>query len=290
MAENLTEPKFKQRLLSKYFVRLHMLLILGAVGFSGVISSKLLLMVGLHSLMIRYPIAVMTAYGVFFILIRLWLWYIGISPRAREQLSSSRSGRSGSGGVVSLDIGSSGGGGGGGSSGWSGFRGGSSGGGGASDNWSDAATKVNFLAASDPGPSAGGGSFNPGSLGSSSSGGGKSSGGGVDLDLGDDGFWAILALVLLIVLILGIFGSAVFLIYQAPAIFGEAAFHAALASGLIKASKGMDNEDWKGSVFKATWIPFAVILSAAIAFGWAAHRYCPAATKATDIFVKCNPN
>lgn len=289
MADKLTEPKFKQRLLSRYFVRLHMVLILGAVGISGVASSKLLLMAGLHSLMVRYPIAVAAGYGVFFMLIRLWLWYVGISPTERRRLSESRGGSAGSssssGGGISVDLGSGSGSGGG--SGWKGFGGGGSGGGGASDSWAEAATRANFLAAAEPAPPAGGGSFELGGMGSGSTGGGKGSGGGLDIDLGDDGIWAIVALALLIVLIAGIFGSAAYLIYQAPAIFGEAAFDAALASGLARASRGMSGEDWKGSVLKATWIPFVLILAAATAFGWAAHKYCPAATRVTEVFTVC---
>jgi hypothetical protein len=284
MKDQITEPKFKHRLLASFFVRFHMTLILAAVCLSGVVTSKALLFLGVKIMLIRYLIAVVCAYAIFFLLVRLWLWYIGISPRTRNYLSSlsrnrgSRSGSSGSG--ISFDISSGGGGGSGGSS-WGGCGGGSAGGGGASDSWSEAAPSANWLTSSEALPSTGDGSF---SLGSMSS--GKSGGSSFDLDL-DDGCLAIVVLLLLVALILGIFGAGAYLIYQAPAIFGEAAFQAALASGLIKASKGIDNADWKGSVFKATWFPFVIVLVLAMAFGLAAHRYCPAATKASEIFKAC---
>ena len=97
----------------------------------------------------------------------------------------------------------------------------------------------------------------------------------------------ILLLALLGLLLFGVFGAGIFLIYQSPAILAEAAFQAALASGLIGAARRIEYGDWAGSVFKATWIPFAVVLALAIGFGWAAQHYCPAATKAAEIFYLC---
>jgi len=287
MSNRINEPKFKHRLLASFFVRFHMTLILGAVCVSGIITSKMLLVLGVTSMLVRYPIAVVCAYVIFFLLMRMWLWYVGISPRARNSLStrspnrSSHSSSSSSG--ISFDPGSGSSSGEGGSS-WTGFGGGGSGGGGASDSWGEASSSANWLTSSEPLPSISGGSFNFGSLSSPSSG---SSGGGFDLDLGDDGCWPIVVLLLLVALVLGIFGAGAYLIYQAPAIFAEAAFQAALASGLIKASKGIDNGDWKGGVFKATWIPFVSVLALAMTFGLAVHHYCPAATKASEVFNSC---
>jgi hypothetical protein len=288
MINRITEPIFKHRLLASFFVRFHMTLILCAVCVSGIITSKTLLMFGVSWMPVRYPIAVVCAYAIFFLLMRLWLWYIGISPRARDYLaprSQNRDSKSGSrSSGISFDLSSVPSSGTGGSN-WSGFNGGSSGGGGASDSWSEASSTANWLASSEPLPATSGGSFNLGSVSSPSSG---SSGGSFDLDLGDDGFLAFVVLLLLVTLVLGIFGAGAYLIYQAPAIFAEAAFQAALASGLIKASKEIDNTDWKGSVFKATRIPFVIVLALAMAFSLTAHYYCPAATKATEVFNLCD--
>src|SRR5512140_3211392 len=78
-----TKPKtpfhgFKERFLRGFLVRFHMSLILAAVTASGVLSSNLLLVMGVHSLRLRYPIAVLISYGVFLGLIRVWLWYVSI--------------------------------------------------------------------------------------------------------------------------------------------------------------------------------------------------------------------
>ncbi|MGE0882293.1 MAG: hypothetical protein AB7P14_02000 [Blastocatellales bacterium] len=286
--EKLTEPKFKRRLVAHFFVRFHMTLILSAVCFSGVITSKLLLVLGLRSIAVRYVIAITCAYLLFFLLVRLWLWYIGISPRARNLVNQSHNRQSSTTSVadvlsfdVSPGIGGSG-------SSPVGFGGGSSGGAGASDSW-DSPLPGNWLTSNQTMPSSNSSAFNlgssSGSLGGNS--GGSSGGNWFDLDLGDDGCGAIILLLLLIALVFGVFGAGFYLIYQAPAIFAEAAFQAALASGLIKASNKIDAADWRGSVFKATWIPFVIVMILALAFGIAAHRYCPAATKVTEVFSNC---
>lgn len=273
MAEKLTEPKFKRRLLATFFVRFHMTLILGAVGISGVAISKTLLVVGVSSMWARYFIAVIVAYAGFFLLMRMWLWYIGISPHARRQLAQSQS-RSSSFdvGEIPLDLGSLNRGSGGGS-GWTGFGGGSSRGGGAGDSWMDQADpNVKTSAIFDvkgSGSSAGKGSFD------------------FDLDLGDDGCLGIIVLLLLIALILGVAGAGIYLIYQAPVILAEAAFQAAMAAGLVKATNRMDQIGWTGSVWEATWVPFAILLITATAFGWAAQEYCPEATKMAEVFTNC---
>lgn len=76
----------------------------------------------------------------------------------------------------------------------------------------------------------------------------------------------------------------IYLIYQSPAILAEAAFQAALASGLIKATIRIESGAWVGGVFQATVIPFAVVLALAVAFGVATQHYSPTATKVADIF------
>jgi hypothetical protein len=55
-----------------------MTLMLGAVAISGVGASKLLLELDVNRMLIRYPIAVCVAYGIFFLSVKAWLWYIGL--------------------------------------------------------------------------------------------------------------------------------------------------------------------------------------------------------------------
>jgi hypothetical protein len=39
-----------------------------------------------------------------------------------------------------------------------------------------------------------------------------------------------------------------------------------------------------GSVFAATWKPFAVVLAMAVVSGWAMHHYLPKAGRIMDVF------
>jgi hypothetical protein len=93
----------------------------------------------------------------------------------------------------------------------------------------------------------------------------------------------------LALLLLAIFGAGAYLVYAAPEILSEAAFEALLAAGLIKASKKMDGPGWMGSVFKATWIPFVIVLILTGIFGWVAQTHYPHATRLADIFKKPAP-
>jgi hypothetical protein len=259
--EKISERKFKQRLLSRFFVRFHMTLMMSAVAISGVGASKLLLELDVNWMLIRYPIAVCVAYGIFFFSIKVWLRYIGLGSRKKDEdeedefdeeydpdQESTDFSSPESGGVEPNWI--------------------DSGGGSPTESWGNALYE--------------------GSSTSSSPSGGSSFDFLPDLDIGDEGFGVvILLLALLCLLLFGVFGVGIFLIYQSPAILTEAAFQAALSLGLINAAKRIEFGDWAGSVFKATWIPFAIVLVAAIGFGWAAQYFCPAATKAAEIFYLC---
>jgi hypothetical protein len=284
----ITGARFKQLLTLRFFVRFHMLLILTGTGLSGVSVSKLLLEFGVNSMAVRYPIAVVCSYFVFFCLIRLWLWYIAKAPAGDSHVTTRklRSRRRSRNKTYDSDIDL-----------WDmesdltfpssfenaaesetvRFGGGSSGGGGASDSWME--TTVNQ-------------SIHPGNQNSSaphstlptSSGKSKDSIFDFALDGDGDGIVVLLALALLL---LAILGAGVFVIYQAPAILAEAAFQGALASALTKASQRIDRGDWVGSVFKATWIPLSIVLLMAIVFSLVASKYCPAATKVSEVFYAC---
>lgn len=76
--------RFRQRVLRQYFVRFHMSLLLVATTSCGVLASKLLLMAGLTSVLVRYPVAVALAYLVFVGLTKLWVAYVLIDVPARR--------------------------------------------------------------------------------------------------------------------------------------------------------------------------------------------------------------
>lgn len=255
--------KFRQRVLRQYFVRFHMGLLLMATTSSGVLASKLLLMAGLTSVLVRYPLSVLIAYLIFVGLTRLWVAYVLIDVPSKK--------RAGGGWGSGLDVGdvdipfwggsSSGGGGMGGGGTSMSFGGGDSGGGGASDVWGVADTTAS------PVSSGGGGGhgFSFPSL-------------DLDIDL-DDGIW-ILALLALLVLVL--FGAGGYLIYAAPQILPDIALNALLASCLTGAAKKAEAKGWLRSVFGATWIPLLLILLTTAGLAVAVHKTCPSAPKLLD--------
>jgi hypothetical protein len=246
--------RFKERILHGYCVRFHMGMILAAVMASGVLASKGLLECGIHSLRLRYPLAVLASYLVFLLLVKVWVWYVSLRQVPGVDLGNLNVG----------DIGSPGGGGGGGGSGGAfHFGGGSSGGGGASDSWGGEGSEVVSSASA---PSSSSGSwFTDFSL---------------DGDLGDDG-WVIL--LLLVVLVLVILCTGGYLVYVAPQILPEAAWQAVLASTLTRVSKEA-HHGWMSGVLRSTAIPFAAVLLVAGALGWTAHRHCPEAARLVDVF------
>ena len=64
-----------------------MSLILTVVVAAGLLSSKLMLELGIHSLQLRYPIALLISFGAFLLLIRIWIWHVCLRPTAAVDLS-----------------------------------------------------------------------------------------------------------------------------------------------------------------------------------------------------------
>jgi hypothetical protein len=216
-------------------------------------------------MVVRFAIVLILAYLCFFILMRLWLYYL-TSPYRKNITNKNIPDTAGN--IISLPDCSS--------SGNSGLdligHGGSSGGGGATGSW-DNASNSPLLAVSESG------SVNTGSSC------GSSGGGSGDILSGvDDGAVIIIALILIVA---AIFGSGIYLIYQAPDIFSEAAFQIILAAGLIKRARQMDNPSWIGSVFSHTWIAFVITLIVTIIAAWVLMIYCPKATKISEVIRLC---
>lgn len=250
-----------QRIITgRFFVRFHMTLILGGVFLSGIASSKLLLELGIRSMALRYPLAVTFSYVVFFLLVRIWLWYVLQSARPRAATPDQDS-------DVLVEVSDS-------------IHLGSSDGGEADETseetgFSDeAGARSHAFSVEESAPEPAFGSSSGGSAGSSSAG----------LDI--DGEHLVVLIVAGILLIL-ISGVAAYLVYQAPLILSEAAFQAVLASSLIRASRKMDNPGWTGSVFKSTCVPFVVVLAMTAVFGVVAGRYCPEASRLVEVLRGC---
>ena len=64
--------RMRERLESQSAPRLQMSLIVSLTGLAGLLASASLLKLGLHSMALRYPAALLIAYGAFLGL--LWLW------------------------------------------------------------------------------------------------------------------------------------------------------------------------------------------------------------------------
>lgn len=68
---------FKAHFQRAFLLRYHMTLILGGSVAVGVLTQRLLLSLGgVELVSLRLPVAVVTAYLFFFVLVRIWLWYI----------------------------------------------------------------------------------------------------------------------------------------------------------------------------------------------------------------------
>lgn len=109
--------------------------------------------------------------------------------------------------------------------------------------------------------------------------GGGGSGGALDaLDgLGE------LPVLLILGLVLGLIIGAVLLVWNAPAILGEAAFELALVTMLGPRARALDRPGWTGSVLRATALPYVLMLVVAVGVGLGAHAYCPEALRLRDV-------
>jgi len=265
------KSSFLLRFRERYSLRIHMCAILLATAASGALASKLLLLAQVENIAIRYPLAVLFSYLVFFASIKLWLMYV--TPSADSASSSNyvdamdipviwSSGGSGTCNAAPVHSG-----------------GGEFAGGGASGSFgvdSDAATEsIAAVAVSDAASSAGEG------IGD----GGGDAVGGVGDALGDEGGIVIIVVIALLAIVLvAALGASAYVIYQAPAILSEVALQGVLAASLSKRTKAMAQGEWVGSVFQATWKPFICTLLAALMCGLVLHTYFPAAVRLADVW------
>mgnify|MGYP001245513654 CR=1 FL=1 len=116
---------------------------------------------------------------------------------------------------------------------------------------------------------------------------GPSGGGGGD-GTGLDGLDALdglgeLPVLLILGLVLGLIIGAVLLVWNAPAILGEAAFELALVTMLGPRARALDRPGWTGSVLRATALPYVLMLVVAVGVGLGAHAYCPEALRLRDV-------
>ncbi len=232
--------------------RSQMTLLVALTGGSGLLASFLLLRAGLDSMALRYPLALLMAYGVFLLL--LWLW---LRTRAEDWTDIPDPGI----GLPDLDRAPSGalhtpt---------WTPGQGGDFGGGGASASF-ESPTRAHPLAQSPPVRAHGGAtdaSGHPDGFGSVS-------------DLADaDGFAIAL---LLIALAAGLALSSLYVVYSAPTLLAELLLDGALSATLYHRLRGIERRHWVSTALRRTALPFVLTGLLLVAVGWGLQSAAPGA-------------
>lgn len=254
-----TRERLKALIERRYSTRIHMSLILASCGLVAMGTSWSLLHIGVHSMLVRYPVAISLAYAMF--IIGVWIWL-----RITDPLQAGVPGRKASSSGIDFDIPSGGGGGSGSGGSVSIPRGGGTfDGGGASSSWAEA--RPNVIANVQPAAS----------VDASNAVASSGKGCGFSLDgLDGDG---IALLILAAVLVLAIFAASGYLIWCAPDVLTEATFGAALTGTLAAPARKETACGWMAGVVRKTWWPFALVLVVALVFaGYAAANFPEATT------------
>lgn len=270
---NYCREKFSVHLGKQHSLRLHMFFIILATVCSGLLATKLLHAMHMENVAVRYPLSVAFAYLVFFISVRIWLHFI--VDQTAVCRPRGRSGNTGdtladiSADIADLNVP------GGNSPSVNAFQGGDSGGGGADASFSamDGVFRDGNPVILDDGTGGGGGAGEAVS--------GLADGLCPDID---EGVAVIVVFAVLALVLAAVVGIGIYVIYDAPFILSEAAFQFFLAAGLLRGARRMEDSDWIGSVFKATWISFALTVLLALAAGLLIHHFFPAATSVNELF------
>jgi hypothetical protein len=246
--------RLRQDLENHSWPRTQMSLLVSLTGGAGLLASFLLLHAGMDSMALRYPVALAVAYGVFLLL--LWLW---LRTKADDWTDVPDAG-------IDLPLPTSGG-----SPAWTSGGGGQFGGGGASGHF-DAPMPLQALS---PGPSP--------SVGSSVSEGvtdGLADSLGSVSDVADADELVIPLLV--VALAVGLALSSLYVIYSAPTLFAELLLDGALAATLYRRLRGIETRHWVSTALRRTVLPFAITAVFLSAVGWGLQSYAPGARSLGD--------
>lgn len=260
---------FTERFKRRHSLRFHMSLILLATVCAGFLATRIMLALDLDNVMIRYPLAVIFAYGVFFTAVKLWLKYIATTPATHKVHDNSPDLLD-----VLPDMPISGG----------NFNVGEvfHGGGG---EFSGAGASGSFDVLAESGTSVlPGGIETDGGIGDAV---GEVAGDVVSGALGDEGgVVAVVIFAVLAAIVAVVVGAGIYLVYEAPFILSEAAFEFVLAASLVRGTRRMDDSDWMGSVFKTTAMPFGITLALALLAGYLMHHYFPGVTRISELIAR----
>lgn len=256
--------RVRRLLMRRGMPRVLMSLILAATGAAGFLVSFALLHAGVTRMWLRYPFAVLAAYGVFLLLLRVWLH---IQRHSWTDLLPDDLGFTNADTITDVaahtDAVSSFGG------------GGDFAGAGAGGTWDGSASAASDLTGhANAGVSSGGGvSVSSGSGVSGSSGGGGFDLGGLDLDSEGCVFF-LLAIALIVAGLL----ASLYVVYAAPTLLAELLVEGLLLSGLYRGmKKGAQQGDWLRAVVRRTWLPVLLTLTLFAAAGYMLQRAAPRA-------------
>jgi hypothetical protein len=259
----------KEKLLWSGSPRLQVSVIIMLTAGAGFLTSFFLLQLEVYSMTVRYPLAVMVAYGFFLIFLKIWIQWqksnqtgLGIDVSGIDVSNVDLSGislSSGTGGSTDeadFEFGSGGDFGGGGAGGaWSGQAGGST----------SSRQSVGLISAVSP---AGSNDFRTDSGGSKNS--DSSFLDGIDLD---EGILAVLIIIAVTSALLAIF----YIIYIAPVLLAEILFDGLIATGLYRHFKTTDRRYWLKTAVKKTILPALIITISAGVAGYAMQEIAPEA-------------
>lgn len=242
--------------LSGQWLHLQIMFILALAGAASFLASFVLLKFGVTAMVVRYPLAIMAAYGVFILLIGVWLWL----QREENSLGDIDvvSGLDGIPIRIPTDWGTTV------STSTTPFRqGGDFGGGGAGGAIDGNGAPTNLSS----------GNFSGGNYSSNYSSGSSSSFDLPGLDA-DDAIWIVLAVLLL----LGGLIAIGYVVWIAPVLFAEVLVDGLLAAGLYKSLKNAGGRFWFTTVLYKTAIPLIVVVVFFSLAGYCVQRAIPEAS------------
>lgn len=237
----------KEKLLRDGLPRVQVSVILILTALTGFLASYLLLRAGVSSMTLRYPAAIVTAYCVFLLLLRLWIW-LQKNTLDVDLSGANFTGNSGAGsGGVDFQFGG----------------GGDFAGGGAGGSWGESVS----------------------SAASSASDGGSSSsifdGVGFDFDAEELG----LVIVAVVALIGGLLAS-LYIVYIAPLLLAEILVDAVLTTGLYNRVKRIEKTHWLKTAVKRTIVPAVLAVIFFAVAGFAFQQAAPEARSIGEVWTK----
>lgn len=240
----------RRRLASGGRPRLLVSCLLALTGGAGFLVSSALLQLGVTKMSVRYPLAVLLAYAVFLLLLRLWLAF---QRRKTESRSSPLDWLPDTGIPHPSDFGVS---------------------------VAGDAAKATFGGAGDFAGGGAGGSWTGGTASLSNNLSGGSSVldrvpdvGIFDLDLDDGCFWIVIPLVAVVGVVVAMF----YVVYVAPVFLAEIMVDALLVAGLYKRLQGIEPRHWLRSAVRRTLLPVMLATALFIAAGYLMERIAPEA-------------